>query len=54
MDFLKYCKAFSTEKYKHFILNIIFVMIMIIILLLSATLVMLDCQIPGNEVVYYN
>lgn len=29
-------------------------MIMIIILLLSTTLVMVDCQIPGNEVVYYN
>ena len=30
------------------------IIIMIIILLLSTTLVMVDCQIPGNEVVYYN
>jgi len=30
------------------------IMMIIIILLLSTTLVMVDCQIPGNEVVYYN
>ena len=30
------------------------IMIMIIILLSSTTLVMVDCQIPGNEVVYCN
>ena len=30
------------------------IMIMIIILLSSTTLVMVDCQIPGNELVYYN
>ena len=49
------CKAFSAEKYKHYISHILlWWWLFIIILLLSTTLVMVDCQIPGNDVVYYN